>query len=341
MMKVRSNKDVFIRSKEPFLRNWNKKGVLYEGQEVDVIQEVKGEALQGNSVWYQDKNGDYYWSGGFTKIVEPSLIDFKSLIDYSVLVKINGQLPVLASKKVVVAVLDTGIYSHPDLKGAVMEAKSFVPNQGNDNNTGHGTSMAGIIGARTTATKGIKGLVPNCNILDYKVLNDTGSTNIDAVKAALTYILSGNGPQPDVINMSFSVASTDTIADLIAQVVAKGILVVVAAGEENIFQFKKKAILSNLPGVVAVGAAQGSYLSVSTSAYPVLDFVFDNVKQWSAFKPPTYYNNAPGDSIYTAVVSGLLAREVAAGSADALNSLKQRAFGLSDYEAGSLKLYKL
>ncbi|UII29177.1 hypothetical protein LVD15_12330 [Fulvivirga maritima] len=68
MMKVRSVREVFIRAKEPFVHEWNKKGILYAKQELQVVKEVKGGAIQGNNTWYEDKNGDYYWSGGFQKM---------------------------------------------------------------------------------------------------------------------------------------------------------------------------------------------------------------------------------------------------------------------------------
>ncbi|UII29178.1 S8 family serine peptidase [Fulvivirga maritima] len=256
--------------------------------------------------------------------------------------KINGQLPVLSSRKTIVAILDTGIQTHPDLEKAVIEQKNFVSANDGVNSPWHGTFMAGIIGGRTALTRGVKGLASNCEILDYKVLKDTGSTDMDAVKKALEYILHGGGPQPDIINMSFSVRP-GVIDSLIAEITAKGILVVGAGGRDNLFKDNNCSFLAKIPGVISVGAAESVYLSNRQSKYPEqIDFVYHNMKQWSTYTSPSFYYQDQGDSIYTAITSGLLAREISFDDqADALSLLKQKAFNISEFNPETLKIYKL
>ncbi|KYG82554.1 S8 family peptidase [Roseivirga echinicomitans] len=72
-MKVKATQEVHIRAKEPWVKPGNKKGVLYPGFEVEVINVINTNAqvINGNGTWYQDKNGDYLWSGGFSQINEP------------------------------------------------------------------------------------------------------------------------------------------------------------------------------------------------------------------------------------------------------------------------------
>jgi hypothetical protein len=72
MIKVKSNKKVNIRAFEPYQRSNNLKGELNAGFEIEV-EEVEGQYIEegegldkiASSKWYKDKNGDYYWSGGF------------------------------------------------------------------------------------------------------------------------------------------------------------------------------------------------------------------------------------------------------------------------------------
>jgi subtilisin len=84
-----------------------------------------------------------------------------------------------------VAVIDTGIDNdHPDL--SVKGGASFVPGVGpwNDDQ-GHGTHCAGIVGARNNRL-GVVGVAPGCELYAVKVLNRRGS-------GQLSWILAGMG----------------------------------------------------------------------------------------------------------------------------------------------------
>jgi subtilisin family serine protease len=74
-----------------------------------------------------------------------------------------------------VAILDTGCdMQHPDLFGAfVGNYNGQYTARAADDGHGHGSHVAGIIGARDNAF-GIVGVAPNCNLLAVKVLSDRG-----------------------------------------------------------------------------------------------------------------------------------------------------------------------
>ncbi|HEY0691983.1 MAG TPA: S8 family serine peptidase [Kribbella sp.] len=76
-----------------------------------------------------------------------------------------------------VAVLDTGYdSSHPDLKKQVLEAESFIPDQGVQDLHGHGTHTASIVAGTGAASDGSrKGVAPGANLLIGKVLDNNGS----------------------------------------------------------------------------------------------------------------------------------------------------------------------
>ena len=74
-----------------------------------------------------------------------------------------------------VAVLDTGIAAHDDLKDAWTEAHNCSNEASYDDiNSGHGTHVAGIIGARDNSL-GVIGVAPECTLIPIKVLNNNGS----------------------------------------------------------------------------------------------------------------------------------------------------------------------
>jgi minor extracellular serine protease Vpr len=133
-----------------------------------------------------------------------------------------------------VGIIDTGIdFNHPDLLGYGPEGKvvggyDFV--SGNEkpiDTNGHGTEVAGIVAADGSFT----GVAPKSKLFAYKVSN-TG----DAVSS--DYIVDGiqRAIQDDVnvINISLGINKTnDEIDTAIDNAVSKGIVVVVAAGNNG------------------------------------------------------------------------------------------------------------
>ena len=95
-----------------------------------------------------------------------------------------------------IAVIDSGIYSHPDLRNAwgqsrVVYRKSFVSGGVQFDDYGHGTHVAGILAGngRSSSMPGsshiLKGIAPNANLLDLRVLDKNGASTDSAVIAAI------------------------------------------------------------------------------------------------------------------------------------------------------------
>jgi hypothetical protein len=107
------------------------------------------------------------------------------------------------SKKVIVAVLDTGVdHSRSDLSDRLMAGRDFINGDTfADDDHGHGTTVASVIGAIGNNGKGITGLNWNVRIMPLKVCNSGGGCPAFAVLFGIDHaILNG----ADVINMSFS-----------------------------------------------------------------------------------------------------------------------------------------
>jgi thermitase len=145
------------------------------------------------------------------------------------------------SQKIRVAVVDTGIdATHPDLKDNICKKKGsdefgfdFVTNKKNPvDSHGHGSHVAGIIGATAKAGAGAAGVAPNICIMAVRYYSDTatGAQNLSNTVKAINYAID-NGA--NIINYSgggaeFSAAELKAIE----RAESKGIIFVAAAGNE-------------------------------------------------------------------------------------------------------------
>jgi hypothetical protein len=147
--------------------------------------------------------------------------------------------PPLAAVRV--AVIDSGVDgTHPELRGRIAAAKSFVKGSAMVDTQGHGTFVAGLIAARTNDGIGIAGLAPPAQLLVAKVVGPQSSIPIEAEAKAIRWAVAKGAR---VINMSLSGPrdpgnpSRDTYskleADAVAYAVSKGVLVVAAVGNSD------------------------------------------------------------------------------------------------------------
>lgn len=141
-----------------------------------------------------------------------------------------------------VAVVDTGIDRlHPDLVGKISNTEWVRCNSSSctqdDNGTdgnGHGTHIAGIIGASTDNAKGIAGVGWNVKLMSVKVLEDDGSGDSDAVLKGVTWA-ADHGVK--VINLSLGIieqnlntAGKALIQEVVNYAWNKGVIIVASAG---------------------------------------------------------------------------------------------------------------
>jgi subtilisin family serine protease len=161
----------------------------------------------------QDLSGDGTW--GLDRIDQTSLgRDY--LYHY----------PTSAGAGVHVYVLDSGIRaSHTEFGGRVLDGYDFVGNDPYpDDEFGHGTKVAGVIGASTY------GVAKSVYLHSVRVLDNTGNGSFTDVVDGINWVID-NHSSPAVINMSLGVASTSTTLNTaVANAVAAGITVVVSAG---------------------------------------------------------------------------------------------------------------
>jgi serine protease AprX len=138
-------------------------------------------------------------------------------------------------KGVVVGIVDTGIdHNHPDVTGRIKASKDFT-GEGDLDNNGHGTHVAGIVGGTGAASNNkYRGVAYECEYVIAKVLRGNGGGLMSDVIAGLEYCLD-QGAQ--VINLSLGGGSandgTDAISVACDNAVNEGIVLCVAAGNSG------------------------------------------------------------------------------------------------------------
>jgi thermitase len=139
---------------------------------------------------------------------------------------------------VVVAVVDTGVnYNQEDLAGNMWDGGVSFPNHGTDfvdadsdpmDFEGHGTHVAGIIGAAGNNGVGTTGVCWKASIMAVRVLDATGSGSTTTITQGVNFAWN-NGAK--VINLSLGGGGFDQLfSDEISNALAHDVVVVVAAG---------------------------------------------------------------------------------------------------------------
>jgi thermitase len=169
---------------------------------------------------------------------------------------------VTQGENVTVAVVDTGVAANqPDLAGQVLPGVDLV-NKDTDatDDHGHGTHVAGTIAALANNGVGVAGVAPHAKILPIKVLDAQGSGTNQAIADG---IVEAANRGAKIINMSLGGPSpSESIRRAVAKVQATGVVVICAAGNDNVSDKFYPAACDDVIGVASVDAAyKKSYFS--------------------------------------------------------------------------------
>ncbi|MCS7220960.1 MAG: S8 family serine peptidase [Anaerolineae bacterium] len=205
----------------------------------------------------------------------------------------------------IVAVIDSGAdLNHPDLKDRLVYGWDYVRRDSSpDDEYGHGTHVAGIIGAITNNGIGVAGMSWQGKLLVYKVLDRYGMGTYADIASA---IVSAQERGARVINLSLGgKEDSQTLLDAVNSAYQAGILLVAATGNDGNVSVRYPAAY---PQVVAVGAttAQDQYAPYSNFG-PQVDLAAPGGQAGAQVYNtlPSGYGFRYGTSMATAHVSGL------------------------------------
>jgi len=259
----------------------------------------------------------------------------------------------------IVAVIDTGVdYTHPDLSSniwqnpqecALSNSTNGVDDDGNgftddcygwnfaygnnnpmddDNDCevtppvpmGHGSHVAGIIGAIGNNASGVSGLNWDIKIMPLKFLDSCGNGTISSAISAINYavMMKGKGHNIRAINASYGgyYGGSQSESSAISTAGASGILFIAAAGNDgsdnNISRFYPASY--NLPNMIAVSASDNKDQRAWFSNYgsESVHLFAPGLYILSTLRCDPYYPGCPwgylsGTSMATPFVTGLSA----------------------------------
>lgn len=154
---------------------------------------------------------------------------------------------------VTVAVVDSGVQgTHEDLASVVLPGTDFVTDglDGRTDPNGHGTHVAGIIGAVANNGRGVAGLAQGVNVLPIRALDADGYGWSSDVAAGITYAVD-HGAQ--VVNLSVGGGFSSSQQTAANYALSRNVVLVAAAGNERL-DGNPVTYPANLPGVVGVAA---------------------------------------------------------------------------------------
>ena len=230
---------------------------------------------------------------------------------------------------IVTAVIDTGVdYTHPDLASNIWTNTDEVAGNGIDDDgngfvddvrgwdfvnndsdpmddNGHGTHVAGTIGAVGNNGIGVTGVAWTASIMPLKFLDQSGSGSLsDAIKAIQYARVNG----AKIINASWGGGGfSSALQSAITQFITSGGLFVAAAGNEATNNDVTPSYPANYQGVISVGASTRTDTRASFSNYGTSVDVFAPGQSILSTLPGNRYGSLSGTSMATPQVAGALA----------------------------------
>ena len=206
-------------------------------------------------------------------------------------------------------IIDSGIdLDHPDLTVDVANSTSFLSGKGGssaDDENGHGTHVAGIIGALDNSI-GVIGVAAGVPVVAVRVLDRRGSGTISGVIAGVNYVASV-AAEGDVANMSLGGGVSATLDNAVAAAASNGIQFVIAAGNSSTDANTSSPARVNGSNIYTISAMDVNSLWAYFSNYgnPPIDYCAPGVSIYSCYKGQSYATLS-GTSMAAPHVAGIL-----------------------------------
>tara|TARA_Y100000034_G_scaffold136240_1_gene211735 strand:+ start:243 stop:1055 length:813 start_codon:yes stop_codon:yes gene_type:complete len=212
----------------------------------------------------------------------------------------------LTGKGVSIAIVDSGAPSHPDLKKPEDVADFSEDMSGAQDQQGHATSIAGIIGGKQTAS--VRGVAPDAPLYHAKAMDAKGECSFNSLVGS---ILWATAKQVDIILVALgTTAEYNLLHDAVIKAYKSGICLVAAAGNHM-----KKA--TDEPDFPARYDEVLSVCSLPEGRKRHRKDIINNRIQLAVPTQPCYstylegmYTTVSGSSVASAYVAGLMALEI-------------------------------
>ncbi len=198
-------------------------------------------------------------------------------------------------------IIDTGIYSaHQEFTGRIGDGFDAIDGGSPDDCDGHGTHVAGILGGT------VSGVAKGVTLHAVRVLDCNGQGTDSSVIAGIDWVIS-HRTRPAVANMSLGGDASAALDLALRNVVAEGVVVVVASGNSS-----KDACLESParePQAITVGATgDADYLAWFSNYGACLDLFAPGINIRSAYiGGPEKYETFSGTSMAAPHVAGTAA----------------------------------
>lgn len=255
------------------------------------------------------------------------------------------------SEEITIAVIDTGINLNDiDLKDNLISGYDFVNNDYfPDDDDGHGTYIAQIVGAKGNNVYGKAGVTWNSKLMPLKVLDANGYGTAYDIANAIEYAVN-NGA--NIINLSLGGNEySQTIKDAVQYAYNNGVLIIAAAGNYSSYDTYKPVMYpAAFDEVIAVGSIDEYESRALFSGYGQgLDIMAPGVNIIGVDKQGNSVN-LRGTSFSTPLVSGTAALIWSLDSKYTNNDIRKilenstNDLGIKGYDTefgyGSLNAYK-
>ncbi len=209
------------------------------GSEIEVDGKLyKGDLFRDIDIWLRDEADNYYWSGG---VSQGALVGRRLDTAHFIPEKMSWghkrfDIPFIwqelstKGEGVTVALIDTGIEPGNDFSNIHPSSRSFLGDNEIKDINGHGTRMAGIIGAN--GTDKVFGVSPDVKLLILRATPQQSETNFDGFTRAVNFAASL--PEVDIISISYSFTLDNPLFKAAIQdAVSAGKIIVSAIGNNH------------------------------------------------------------------------------------------------------------
>jgi subtilisin family serine protease len=326
---------------------------LAPGSEIEVDGQLyRGDKYDGVDTWVKDLGGSYYWSGGTnfqsSNQLPQSVNPLSStLFNYNESLMVNQTYKATKGENTTVAIIDSGCYKHRAIKDSIINSYNvFTRTNDQNDDSGHGTFLAGIIAAVERPENKIIGIAPKSRLIIVKAIQNN-QVFAQPILDALNWIDKLSTP-PDIINMSFDFspgAKSDEFFKVFQSLRKKNVCLVAAAQDGT--QVYSNSIYYPANSNLFAGVGSISKKDIQpTGLNPRVNFIIPNWEFLSLRNFPGDYKTLSGSSVASAIVSGSLSLVIARNkldgqTRDAQILLSDEAIALthSNFD-NSLKLYK-